>query len=226
LSHILDNPIYYSLLSNHKQYAIGNDEAVFYHRAMASFAGFKFFSDDNFNWLYKNHPDDGVFILFNIHNIEIPKPWKLIAKIGMCQLVFEGNDIIEIENKHNIQDLNTEHINEMKALVELTKPGPFKDKTIDFGNYIGVFDSGKLVSMNGQRFNPKLYREVSAVCTHPNFLGNGYAFELLVKQVNQVLKQNEIPFLHVRADNSAAIKLYEKVGFKIRTAMQAIVITK
>jgi predicted GNAT family acetyltransferase len=80
--------------------------------------------------------------------------------------------------------------------------------------------------MNGQRFNPKLYREVSAVCTHPNFLGNGYAFELLVKQVNQVLKQNEIPFLHVRADNSAAIKLYEKVGFKIRTAMQAIVITK
>lgn len=226
MSHILDNPIYHSLISNHNKYAIGNSEAVFYCRAMSSFAGFKNFNHDNFNWLYENHPDDGVFILFSIHDVEIPKPWKLIAKIDMFQLVFEGKDLMQIDDKHHIQNLNDKHIEEMKALVELTKPGPFIDKTIDFGNYIGVFDSNRLASMNGQRFNPHPYREVSAVCTHPDFLGNGYAFELLVKQVNQVLEQHEIPFLHVRADNSAAIKLYEKVGFKIRTAIQAIVIAK
>ena len=226
LSHILDNPIYHSLISNHKQFAIGNNDALFYKRAMASFAGFDDFTPKNFNWLYQNHPDDGVFILFTINEVEIPKPWNLIAKIEMCQLVFEGKDDLIEDNKFKIHRLNDEHIDKMKALVELTKPGPFENRTIDFGNYIGIFEQGKLASMNGQRFNPYQFREISAVCTHPNFLGKGYAKELLVKQVNEVLQQNETPFLHVRADNFGAIKLYEKVGFKIRTKMYAFVIAK
>jgi ribosomal protein S18 acetylase RimI-like enzyme len=227
LSHILDNPIYHSLISNHKQFAIGNSDAVFYRRAMASFAGFKDFSDDNFNWLYQNHPDDGVFILFSISEVEIPKPWSLIAKIEMCQLVYDSAEMLHIDYKHEIRNLDDKHIDEMKALVDLTKPGPFEIRTIDFGNYIGVFDHDhNLTSMNGQRFNPYPYREVSAVCTHPASLGRGYAYDLLVKQVNIILKQKEIPFLHVRADNVGAIKLYEKIGFKIRTRMKAYVIDK
>ena len=226
MSHILDNPIYHSLVSNHAQFAIGTNEVSFYNRAMASFAGFDEFTPKNFNWLYENHLDKGVFILFSIDDIEIFVPWNLIAKIEMCQLVFEGKDDLIEDNKFKIHRLNDEHIDKMKALVELTKPGPFENRTIDFGNYIGIFEQGKLASMNGQRFNPYQFREISAVCTHPNFLGKGYAKELLVKQVNEVLQQNETPFLHVRADNFGAIKLYEKVGFKIRTKMYAFVIAK
>ncbi len=226
MSHILDNPIYHSLISNHNQFAIGDSNALFYRREMASFAAFKDFSEDNFNWLYRNHPDDGVFILFSISEIEIPIPWNLIAEIDMCQFVFEGVNLIKNENKLDIQNLNNTHVEEIKALIALTKPGPFENKTLDFGNYIAFFEDNKLAAMNGQRFNPYQFREVSAVCTHPDFLGKGYAYELIVKQVNQILKQQEIPFLHVRADNAAAIKLYEKVGFRIRTGMKAYVIAK
>jgi ribosomal protein S18 acetylase RimI-like enzyme len=226
LDHILDNPIYNSLISKHHIFATGNQDVLFYQRNMASFAGFKSFNEESFDWLYQNHPDDGVFILFTLNDIEIPKPWQLVANVDMCQLVFEGSQMIEIKYRQDIQNLGDEHISEMKVLVELTKPGPFINRTIDFGNYIGVFDGCKIASMNGQRFSPYPYREVSAVCTHPDSLGNGYAYELLVKQVNIILKQEEIPFLHVRADNEGAIKLYEKVGFKIRTKMQACVIAK
>ena len=226
MSHILDNPIYHSLISNHNQFAIGNNNALYYRREMASFAGFKDFSNDNFNWLYQNHPDGGVFILFSISEVHIPLPWNLIAGIDMCQLVYDGTEMLHIDYKHEIRNLEVKHIDEMKALVDLTKPGPFERRTIDYGNYIGIFEQGKLASMNGQRFNPYPYREVSAVCTHPASLGRGYAYDLLVKQVNIIIKQKEIPFLHVRADNLGAIKLYEKVGFKIRTGMKAYVIAK
>lgn len=111
-------------------------------------------------------------------------------------------------------------------MVQLTEPGPFLEKTIDFGNYTGVFEDGKLVSMAGHRFNPTPYTEVSAVCTHPNHLGKGYAYRLLREQIKRILAKNEIPFLHVRDDNEGAIKLYEKLGFNIRTSMIAYVIKK
>ena len=57
------------------------------------------------------------------------------------------------------------------------------------------------------------YTEVSAVCTHPDFLGRGYAQRLIQHQVNSILEEKKIPFLHVRSDNNRAIDLYERLGF-------------
>ena len=73
--------------------------------------------------------------------------------------------------------------------------------------------------MTGQRLHVGRYAEISAVCTHPDYLGKGYASALVQHQVNLILSHQQIPFLHVRADNSRAIAVYERLGFTMQGPM-------
>jgi predicted GNAT family acetyltransferase len=80
--------------------------------------------------------------------------------------------------------------------------------------------------MAGQRLQPKPYVEISAVCTHPDHLGKGYASVLIADQVRRILAGAGIPFLHVRDDNAGAIRLYRKLGFAVRKQLTAYSIRK
>ena len=68
--------------------------------------------------------------------------------------------------------------------------------------------------MTGQRLHPGNYSEISAVCTHPDFLCKGYAAMLIQQQLQLIGKSGRIPFLHVWDDNARAIHLYERLGFR------------
>ena len=70
--------------------------------------------------------------------------------------------------------------------------------------------------MTGQRMHPKPYMEVSAVCTHPDFRGMGYAKALMLHVMKIILDNSFIPFLHVLSNNINAIDLYKSIGFQTR----------
>ena len=67
----------------------------------------------------------------------------------------------------------------MIELTALTKPGPFSTRTHELGAYFGIREGGKLVAMAGERLKVPGYTEVSAVCTHPDHNGKGYARVLM-----------------------------------------------
>jgi predicted GNAT family acetyltransferase len=133
---------------------------------------------------------------------------------------------ISADTQTELVTLTDEHIPQMLALTALTNPGPFAERTIDFGHYQGIFDGDKLVAMAGQRLHPGNYAEISAVCTHPDYLGRGYARQLLLQQVQRIKANDETPFLHVRDDNERAINVYKSLGFETRTAIYFYVLTK
>jgi predicted GNAT family acetyltransferase len=110
-------------------------------------------------------------------------------------------------------------IPQMLALTGITNPGPFLQRTIEFGHYAGIFEGDKLIAMSGRRMHPEPYLEVSAVCTHPEYTGNGYGKALTLYQATRIVSQGKIPFLHVRRQNTKAIKLYENLSFEIRSEM-------
>ncbi|MCL6220358.1 GNAT family N-acetyltransferase [Zunongwangia pacifica] len=60
------------------------------------------------------------------------------------------------------------------------------------------------------------YTEVSAVDTHPEYTGKGYAKQLIKHTTDEIFKENKIPYLHVAESNTGAIKLYKKLGFSTR----------
>jgi ribosomal protein S18 acetylase RimI-like enzyme len=218
----LDNPVYHALLTRDAPLASGSNTVKYFDEEVSPFAGFAQQYGDGFDELYQLLPP-GRKILYAIRNkISEPVGWQQIVAIEGLQFVYDRLD------SHHDNDFTSsikpvvlakEHADKMVQLAELTKPGPFNTRTIEFGHYHGIFEENKLVAMTGQRLHPGNFTEVSAVCTHPDHLGKGYAATLLQHQLSIICSCGEVPFLHVRNDNTRAIALYERLGFKANGPM-------
>jgi ribosomal protein S18 acetylase RimI-like enzyme len=68
--------------------------------------------------------------------------------------------------------------------------------------------------MAGERMCAAPYREISGVCTHPDFQGRGFARRLTNKLLRRQMQRGEVAFLHVLRDNTGASGLYERMGFR------------
>jgi predicted GNAT family acetyltransferase len=115
---------------------------------------------------------------------------------------------------------------EMMELTKLTRPGPFGKRTHELGTYLGIRCDRKLVAMAGERLKIPGYTEISAVCTHPEYTGHGYARMLTTEVMRRILDRGETPFLHVREGNEHAIKLYQKLGFTRRVLLYTVGLRK
>ena len=215
MEHLLDNPIYHALNTGSQRFSFGNEYARYLNRDMGLFAGLKSNSIEDIQELYQLTPPDGRVVLFTPEAIEIPEGWKVLLQKPLLQMVYEQAEMPPAEEPALVA-LQEKDIPAMLDLTARTNPGPFLNRTIDFGNYEGIFDGPKLVAMTGQRLQPTPYLEVSAVCTDPEYLGRGYAARLIRSQIRQILSNQRIPFLHVLPDNTPALQLYLKLGFLVR----------
>jgi ribosomal protein S18 acetylase RimI-like enzyme len=215
---ILYNPVYNSLRSTDAHLGSGTAKVKYFDEAVSPFVGFEEGYGQGFDDLTNLLPADRKILYATPQPIREPGDWQFIAAIEGLQFVFPEESH---PGKHRIEPvpLTTENIEEMMKLAALTKPGPFGPRTIEFGHYHGIFDNKQLVAMTGQRLHIHNYTEISAVCTHPDHVGKGYAAALIFHELNFIRKQGQKAFLHVRGDNARAISLYEHLGFKVRRAM-------
>jgi predicted GNAT family acetyltransferase len=157
-----------------------------------------------------------------------PHPgWSFVAGAPMPEMVYEGDGVPSSPSSDpEIIELSAADVPEMMALTALTKPGPFHKRTHELGTYLGIRREGKLVAMAGERLKVPGYTEVSAVCTHPEQTGHGYARILMIEVMRRILERGEFPLLHVRQDNVRAIALYERLGFRLRVLLHFAVLRK
>jgi ribosomal protein S18 acetylase RimI-like enzyme len=109
---------------------------------------------------------------------------------------------------------------DMLRLAELTRPGPFRSRTIALGTYLGIREDGELVAMAGERLRPPGWTEISAVCTAPHARGRGHASALVRALAQGIIDRGERPFLHAVAHNTGAIDLYRRLGFTVRRSVR------
>ncbi|OOG72226.1 GNAT family N-acetyltransferase [Algoriphagus sp. A40] len=222
----LDNPVWNALNSGSDKHSEGNGRVRYMHRDKGLFVGFRSYSEEEWNDLEKWLPNGSPIILFTPGEITIPKIWDLKMQRAIAQMVYESTEMPARKENPRAIHLGEKDIPAMLALTSLTNPGPFFSKTIELGYFEGIFVGGNLASMTGQRLHPDPYVEVSAVCTHPDYLGNGFAAELVRNQIRRILGESKIPFLHVYPDNFGAIRLYEKLGFRLRKEMRVYFLEK
>lgn len=223
--HVLDNPAWNAMNSANSHLALGNDHVKFFPEEVGPFAGLKNYDEQSLLEMFDLAPSNRRVVIPTIKDLKIPRYWKLIDTVKVLQMIFNqpapASDISPV-----IVPLVIEHVPQMIALTQLTQPGPFLQRTIEFGNYKGIFNSGELVAMAGQRMHPYNYVEISAVCTHPDHTGKGYGRSLINDQSHKIIEEGNIPFLHVRANNEHAIKLYKHLGFTVRSRMNIYVLQK
>lgn len=121
-------------------------------------------------------------------------------------------------------ELGERDVPAMLELTALTQPGPFLPGTIRMGRYIGVKVEGRLAAMAGQRMKLERFTEISAVCTHPDFRGRGYAAGLMATLIADARSRGRTPFLHVKAENTAAKSVYARLGFSVRRPIRYTVL--
>jgi predicted GNAT family acetyltransferase len=217
----LDNPIWYSLTTNHASFAIGDLFARRYPLDIAPFCAVENFSNEAVASLRNLIEADATARLFSLYAPALPKDWQHIRSLPMYQMVCET---LERVPKTLVEELGTADYSEMFELATLTEPGPFRQRTPELGRFVGIRQDGQLIAMAGERLKLKAFTEISGVCTHPDYRGRGYAKMLVQTLAQGILEQAKLPFLHVKIENESAFKAYEKLGFKTRCIMNVVVL--
>jgi GNAT superfamily N-acetyltransferase len=211
-NHKLDNPVWYSVSETHKDFGIDYGTMKFYHPDYCPFGGFTAF--DNMEDSISEYAKlANTFFIIGQKPI-VPDSLKLNNELICLQMII--HDKIEGNIEDQIVKLGEEHLADLLGLVKIVYPEYFKKKTASLGNYYGIYKNNQLVAVTGERMQMDYYTEVSAVITHPDHTGKGYAKQLVTHAVNAIFAQNKTPFLHVAESNVGAIKLYEKLGFQTR----------
>lgn len=213
--HKLDNPLWFSLVETHRDKCIDYNGVKCYHPGFCPFGAFRKIEHTTFAL------DQYVQITNNFYivgNQPQSGPSIILKKELVCnQMILESK--IEFNIIESIIELTPKQYPELFDLVNLVQPGYFKNKTAELGHYYGIYKHDKLLEVTGERMKMNDYTEVSAVVTHPDHTGNGYAKQLLTHATNKIFESEQIPYLHVASTNIHAIKIYENLGFKTRRMM-------
>jgi len=225
MEQFLDNPIYNALLTGNAALSLGEGPVKFFPSDVSPFAGLARYDKEHLDLLYSQIPDGRDVALFTDHPMTDLFSWTRAFSIDSYQLVYK-KDVAETVPGFHLRNLTHVNVPQMLALTELTHPGPFLDKTIDFGHYQGIFSGDDLLAMAGFRLHAGKYIEISAVCTHPDHSGKGYARALVNSQINFIKEKGNIPYLHVIVTNERALGIYKDMGFEIRKPIYISVLTK
>lgn len=219
---LLDNPVWSCLTTRHSHLALGGVLARRYPANISPIAGLPSIGEATIaalEELVRVGDDMGILGPFVP---ELPSNWETPLDLAVTQMIRTDRSLLR-EGEAEVATLGPADVPEMLALVALTRPGPFRPRTIELGRYIGIREAGRLVAMAGERMWIDRCREVSAVCTHPDAQGRGYARALAAKVINRMLRAGQTPFLHVETPNRRAIDLYLSLGFVRRTEFPLLV---
>jgi len=209
---LLDNITWFTLTGPHARYASGAKGVRRYAAGYSPIIGFADPMRPDFDTLTTYcQADENLYC--PQWKGEAPAGWSIHAEKVMFRMIWDEASP-EIDECPDAIRLGPQHAVEAFELAQLTNPGPFGPRTIELGEYFGWFEDGRLAAMAGERMHAGTLREVSGICTHPDFRGRGLARRLTLKLIHRVMKRGETPFLHVMGDNPSARQLYRKMGFR------------
>lgn len=211
----LDNVVWHALTGPHAKFAIGRGKARHYPRDMAPFSAIEEPTAAAYADLAHDLAANTEARLFRPFGEPVPVGWTEVDAFPVLQMI-APRTACAVETSKAPSRLTAADIAAILELVSIAEPGPFGPRTPELGTYLGVHENGRLVAMAGERMRLAGYVELSAICTHPEARGRGFAIDLTLRLMNAAYDRGEVPLLHVRSENAAAVSLYRRLGFEVR----------
>jgi ribosomal protein S18 acetylase RimI-like enzyme len=225
MSDMLDRPIWHALVTRHARFAIGAPPALRYRSDIEPFVAAADDSQASADAMLPLIGPGETLLLIQATRATVPQGAIVETERLGVQMVAQGVPFAP-ELPAGAEPLGDADAAEMMALAELTRPGPFRAQTHTMSQFFGIRRDGRLVAMAGERLQLPGYSEVSGVCSHPDWRGHGFARSLSIFIASRITARGETPFLHSWADNVAAIRLYETLGFIPRSEMPTMAIRR
>jgi GNAT superfamily N-acetyltransferase len=221
---LLDNPMWSALTTAHSHLALGNQLARAYPPEIGPLGGLTEQSPAAYEDLRAIAEPDSIRVLF-LKEPPRPRPgWTFVRGGLVDQMLHTGSRIDDLPQPIGMRRLTKSDVPAMVELAKLTEPGPFRNRTHELGAFFGIFEGDRLLAMAGERMRVPGFVEVSAVCTHPDARGRGYARTLMSTVMKLIRHEGDMPFLHTFADNLPAIRIYESLGFAKRCTFHLAVL--
>jgi ribosomal protein S18 acetylase RimI-like enzyme len=212
----LDNPVWSCLTSQYAHLALGDARALRFRSDYSPLSAVRGARPEHVAALLASVVAAEELSITAVDVGDVPAHWEIAGRLRLVQMIRRDRAPLPA-SRDAVVALGGSDVDDMLALVELTHPGPFRRRTVELGNFVGIRRDGRLLAMAGERMWIGDYREVSAVCTHPDAQGKGLARTLMAHVVNRMLAAGQTPFLHVLSTNERAIATYEGLGFVRRT---------
>jgi ribosomal protein S18 acetylase RimI-like enzyme len=213
LTCVLDNPAWHALTGPHERFAQVRGQARRYHPDVSVFYGLPDERDEKVWADLAQLAGPGVAVPVTGADPQLPPGWEVVRAGHGVQMTDVS---VDAAPDPEAVVLTAADAADMMDLVERTKPGPFRPRTYELGTYLGIRRDGRLVAMAGERLHPPGWTEISAVCTDPDYRGQGLAGRLVRAVVHNIRARGEQALLHAAAANTPAIRLYEALGFELR----------
>ena len=224
MTHLLDRPAWNALNGPHASLAEGGLLARRYRPDIIPFAAAQDDSPESLAALAALPAPDQAMVLVETHEPAVPPGFASVATGRVVQMILTRTPDPVADAR--IEALNGADAEEMLALAKLTEPGPFTLKAQALGTFFGIRIGGRLAAMAGERMKPAGFAEVSGVCSHPDFRGQGLARRLSIFVTHRILARGETPFLHAWDHNTPAISLYGTIGFEPRAILKLVAVKK
>lgn len=219
----LENPAYASLSGAQSRFAQRSGRALRYPADVAPFLALpQDASSDDWRDAIELVPAGATAATLH-DGSSLPESLKVTSTFELVQMIGES-----ARGAHDPEAITlvAADVPEVLELVRLTEPGPFLERTIELGKYVGIRRDGALIAMAGERLHFDGWTEISAVCTAPAHRGHGLASRLVSTLVAEIQDRRERVFLHALIANTNAIRLYEELGFRTRRTRVISVLTR
>ncbi len=220
---LLDNIVWHALTGAQADVATGQGAARRFARGFSPILGFADPARPDFAVIAPDCAPGEAF--YCMHWQGVPDPGWHIEAEGRLILMVCDRPLTPAEDGV-VARLTSVHVPQAMALAERTRPGPFGPRTIELGDYVGVFEGGQLVAMAGERMRAGCFREISGVCTDEGHRGRGHARRLISHLLMRQHARGETSFLHVTRDNAGARGLYAALGYREHFETQVRVVAR
>ncbi|MBN1291508.1 MAG: GNAT family N-acetyltransferase [Candidatus Latescibacteria bacterium] len=135
-----------------------------------------------------------------------------------CKMALTDMSVIQHLNSSDTYRLSNAEIKDILELYCESYPGNwFNPRMLDTGQYFGIRENGRIVSIAGIHVYSPRYKVAALgnITTLPSYRNRGLGKKVTAALCQSLNKEIDHIGLNVKANNTAAIACYKKLGFKV-----------